>query len=34
MKRDLIKLAIALAELGAVVLGIIFVVRLLREMGL
>lgn len=34
MKRDLMKLLIALAELGAVVLGIIFVVRLLRDMGL
>lgn len=34
MKRDLIKLMIALGELGAVVLGIIFIVKILQAMGL
>ena len=34
MKRDLIKLLIALGELGAGILGILFVIWLLRSMGL
>lgn len=34
MKRDLIKLLIALGELGVLILGIVLVVRLLRDMGL
>lgn len=33
-KRDWIKFLIAMGELAAIVLGVIYVVRLLRAMGL